>query len=82
LCPSGAVAHFRKWRYNHGMTEPSKQSKPQVKPESPDAIQEAIEYGIDISLLRANLALTPAERIRRYQIAFDRMRRLQKARFL
>lgn len=69
-------------RYNHGMTAPSEQSEPQKQPQSPEAIQEAVEYGIDISLLRANLALTPAERIRRYQIAFDRMRRLQKARFL
>jgi hypothetical protein len=69
-------------RYNHGMTAPSEQSKPQKQPQSPDAIQEAIEYGIDVSLLRANLARTPAERMRRHQIALDRMRRLQKARFL
>jgi len=67
--------------YNRGMTTPPKQAKPQESPE-PDAIREAVEYGIDISLLRANLALTPAERMRRHQIAFDRMRRLQKARFL
>lgn len=64
------------------MTKPSEQSRPQGKTESPDAIQEAIEYGIDISLLKANLALTPAERMRRHQIALDRMHRLQKARFL
>ncbi len=82
LHAGGAVAHFRKWRYNHGMMEPSKQSKPQDKPESPDAIQEAIEYGIDISLLKANLALTPAERIRRHQIALDTVEMLQKAKRL
>jgi len=63
------------------MTTQPEQPKPQEQPE-PDAIREAVEYGIDISLLRANLALTPAERMRRYQIALDRMRRLQKARFL
>jgi len=64
------------------MSAPSEQPKSQEEPGQPDPIQEAIEYGIDISLLRANLALSPAERMRRHQIAFDRMRRLQKARFL
>ena len=64
------------------MTAQPEQSKPQDETQSPDAVQEAIEYGIDISMLRANLALSPAERMRRHQIAFDRMRRLQKARFL
>ncbi len=67
--------------YNQGMTTQPEQPKPQEQVE-PNAIREAAEYGIDISLLRANLALTPAERMRRYQIALDRMRRLQKARFL
>lgn len=64
------------------MTAQAEQSKPQEETQSPDAIREAIEYGIDISMLRANLALSPAERMRRYQIAFDRMQRFQKARFL
>jgi uncharacterized NAD-dependent epimerase/dehydratase family protein len=64
------------------MSAPSEQSKPQEQPQSSDAIQEAVEYGIDISMLRANLALSPAERLRRHQIALDRVRRLQKARFL
>ena len=30
----------------------------------PPALREAIEFGIDISLLESNLALTPAQRIR------------------
>jgi len=30
-------------------------------------------------LLRANLALSPTERLRRHQVALDRMRRLQEA---
>jgi hypothetical protein len=64
------------------MSTPSEQSKSQGQPELPDAVREAVEYGVDISLLRANLALSPAERMRRHQIALDRMRRLQKARFL
>ncbi len=48
-------------------------------PEPPDAIREAVEYGIDLSLLRANLALTPAERLRRHQIALNTIETLQKA---
>ena len=37
-------------------------SKPQSVGE-PDAIQRAIEYGVDITLLKENLRRTPAERI-------------------
>jgi hypothetical protein len=48
----------------------------------PDAIQQAIDYGIDVAALRENLTRTPAECIRRHQIALDRIRMLQKARFL
>jgi hypothetical protein len=64
------------------MTKPSEQSKPQEQPETPDAIREAVEYGIDISLLRANLALSPAERMHRYQIALDTAEMLRKAKRL
>jgi len=57
------------------------QSRPQEQnpPEPPDAIREAIQYGIDISLLRANLVLTPAERLRRHQIALNTMEMLREA---
>jgi len=58
-------------------TKPKRQARP-----SRDAIQEAIEYGIDVAALRENLARTPAERLRRHQIALDTIRKLQKARFL
>lgn len=40
-----------------------------VRPEPQDAVQKAIEAGIDISMLRDNLARTPAERLRRHDIA-------------
>jgi hypothetical protein len=61
-----------------------KQGQPRrPKPRKPrDAIQEAIDYGIDVAALRENLARTPAERLRRHQIALDRIRMLQKARHL
>lgn len=44
-----------------------------------DEIQAAIDYGIDISALIDNLKRTPAERIRRHQIALDTMKKLRKA---
>ncbi len=64
------------------MTAKPKRQIRRVKTESRDAIQEAIDYGIDIAALQDNLALPPAERLRRHQIALDRVRRLQKVRFL
>ncbi len=64
------------------MTARPKPSKPQEEAQSPNAIREAIEYGIDISMLRANLALSPAERIRRCQIALNTVEMLRKAKRL
>lgn len=48
----------------------------------PDAIQQAADYGIDICALRDNLALTPAERLRRHEIALDMVEMLRKAKRL
>jgi len=64
------------------MTAKPKRRIRQARTESPDAVQQAIDYGVDIAAIRDNLALTPAERLRRHQIALDTLRRLQKARFL
>lgn len=72
------------WRrgYNENMNAAREQSRPQEQtpPEPPDAIHEAVEYGIDISMLRANLALTPAERLRRHQIALNTVEMLRETR--
>ena len=37
-----------------------------------------MEYGIDIEMLRANLALAPAERLRRHQTAVNTVEMLRK----
>jgi len=58
------------------------QSNVQRQPQSSDPIREAVESGIDISLLRANLALTPTERLRRHQIALNTFEMLRKAKRL
>lgn len=50
-----------------------------VETDTADPIRAAADYGIDISQLRDNLALTVAERLRRHQIALDTVEILQKA---
>jgi hypothetical protein len=47
-----------------------------------DAIQAAADYGIDISMLIDNLKRTPAERIRRHQIALNTAMKLHKAKLV
>jgi hypothetical protein len=47
-----------------------------------DAIQAATDYGIDVSMLADNLKRTPAERIRRHQVALNTAEKLRKARGL
>jgi hypothetical protein len=37
----------------------------------PDAIERAIEFGVDITLLQENLKRTPAERLRKAQEFLD-----------
>ncbi|MCH8217131.1 MAG: hypothetical protein IH892_10195 [Planctomycetes bacterium] len=47
-----------------------------------DPVQAAADYGIDVSQLRDNLALSVAERLRRHRIALNTVEMLQKARRL
>ncbi len=47
-----------------------------------DPIQEAIDYGIDISQLRDNLALPIIQRLKRHQIALNTVELLRKARWV
>ena len=44
-----------------------------------DPIRAAADYGIDIPMLKANVNRTPAERIRRHQIALETFRTLRRA---
>ena len=41
--------------------------------------EEAEAYGIDVSLIRANLRLTPTQRLRRHDQTLTRIQKLQKA---
>lgn len=47
-----------------------------------DAIQAATDYGIGVFMLADNLKRTPAERIKRHQIALNTAEKLRKARGL
>jgi hypothetical protein len=77
-----AVAVGRPSGYNLVMRPNPPERKPKKRPKPGDAVQEASDYGIDIAALRDNLARTVGERLRRHQIALDRMRMLQKAKRL
>ena len=43
-----------------------------------DPIRAAADYGIDIPMLIDNIARTPAERIRRHQIALETFKALRR----
>ena len=45
----------------------------------PNEIQSAIDYGIDVSMLIDNVKRSPAERIRRRQIALNTAQKLRDA---
>ena len=56
-----------------------KQSRHRNNLRQPKKIQAAIDYGIDVSAIIENLKRTPAERIRRHQIALNTAEKLRKA---
>ena len=78
---SGELAAGGRRGYNRNMdTGQGPSQAPQRTPLEPrGAIRAAVEHGIDIEMLRANLALTPAERLRRHQIALNTVEMLRKA---
>ena len=74
-----AAGGRRGYNGNMGTGQRSSQAPQQTGPEPSGAIRAAAEYGIDIEMLRANVALTPAERLRRHQIALNTVEMLRKA---
>lgn len=65
------------------MAAKSKKSKiPKSKYPQIAAIQSAIDYGIDVSMLIQNVNRSCTERIRRHQIALNTVEKLRKARRL
>ena len=71
----------RDWRgYNQCMGDKSRQQAGRRLRQPVDQVHKAVEYGIDISMLRDNLARTVAERMRRHEIALATVEMLRKAR--
>ncbi len=71
------------WIYNSIVKEKAKKTAQSEKNgKQTDAIQAASEYGIDVSILKDNLKRTPAERIKRHQIALNTVEKLKKAKFI
>ena len=50
-----------------------------MKPVRENALERAVRFGVDLSLLRERLALTPTERLERHQRALELVLELQKA---
>jgi hypothetical protein len=61
------------------MAAKQKRSKTKSKSKLAPEIQAAIDEGIDISILKANLKLSCTERALRHQIALNTFRKLWKA---
>ena len=53
--------------------------KTSISIKNADQIHTAADFGIDISMLIDNLKRSPAERIRRHQIAINTAQKLRKA---
>ena len=63
------------------IARPERQSR-QTYRKPLDAVHEAMEYGIDVAAIRDNLALSPAERLRRHDSALNLVEALRKAKFV
>lgn len=61
------------------MVEEKNHQTGETKGELADAMEAARDYGIDVAMLIDNLKRTPAERIRRHQIALETAEKLRKA---
>ncbi|MBP7051501.1 MAG: hypothetical protein KBE65_10845 [Phycisphaerae bacterium] len=62
-------------------TRPGQQAGPMRCPPT-DPVHEAVDCDIDLAMLRDNLALSVAQRLRRHDIALTTVEMLQKARRL
>lgn len=52
---------------------------PPIGPFEPDPILEILKRDVDRTLLRANLALTPLERLRQVEVALNQLESLRAA---
>jgi len=64
------------------MTPRSHVKKHESEDEDIDAVQAAIDQGIDVSMLADNLRRSVTERVKRHQIALNTVEKLRKAKRL
>lgn len=57
----------------------NKTSRTRFRPKVRDPIRAAAEYGIDITLLRERLMLTPSQRLEKHRQMFEFVEELQRA---
>jgi len=76
------LAVVRRFGYNQGMKARPGQQIGRVRRSPVDPTREAVESGVDLAMLRDNLALTVAQRLRRHDIALTTAEMLRKARRL
>ncbi len=76
------LAVVRRFGYNQGMKSRPGQQIGRVRRSPADPTREAVESGVDLAMLRDNLTLTVAQRLRRHDIALTTLEMLRKARRL
>lgn len=76
------LAVVRRFGYNQGMKAGPGQQIGRARCSPADPTREAVESGVDLAMLRDNLALTVAQRLRRHDIALTTLEMLRKARRL
>jgi hypothetical protein len=69
----------RKNGYTYDMAQRRNNKSAKNNAVKADPIRAAAEFGIDVSALIDNLKISPAERIRRHQIALNSIEKLHRA---
>jgi hypothetical protein len=65
--------------YTNGMAHRRNNKSAKNNAVNADPVRAAAEFGIDIEALKDNLKRSPAERIRRHQIALNIVEKLRRA---
>ncbi len=65
--------------YTYGMAHRRNNKSGRTNAVKADPVSAAAEFGIDVSALIDNLRRSPAERIRRHQIALNSVEKLRRA---
>jgi hypothetical protein len=73
------IESVRKKDYTDGMANQRNNKTVKTTAGKKDPVRAAEKFGIDISAIKDNLRRSPAERIRRHQIALNSIEKLRRA---